>query len=181
MRKWVLRGNSEKRTKVDFNRAHPHNNSAIAMSNSAIATLAPAAGAGIGKMVADLLLIDGSYAAEVAEAFRRGLRAKVRRWDQALKDWIVDDDCRTQLQAAALSLAHMEGEPIKRVIHQHLGTTGEINLQAAVAESPQLQEQLKRLLENATFRQTAGHRPTTGTGRRTKAVKPAELEVVEFE
>ncbi len=114
--------------------------------------LAPAAGAGIGKLIADALLAMPDFIPLMRDAFVGGLQAQIHYYDRGAKEWCSRPDERTRLQAATLCLAHMEGEPIKRIIHQHLGASGEIDLLAAVRESPQLQDQLGALLEKAKFR-----------------------------
>lgn len=65
----------------------------------------------------------------------------------------VIPDCRTRLAAVVAALAHMEGDPIKRVIHQHLVTDGKIDLVAAFRESPALLAATERLISNAKFRE----------------------------
>jgi len=114
--------------------------------------LAPAAGAGLGKLVAAELLAIPDLPKEMALVIHRAMRATTRRWDPGAKDWIIDDDMRSQLQAFALTLAHMEGEPVKRIIHQHLGGDGQIDLGAALRDSPALQAAIERQLENARFK-----------------------------
>lgn len=141
-------------------------------------TLAPAAGAGIGKIIADRLLAEPGFVDAMISAIMGGLQATRSFWAKDPDDpdakakLRTEPDSKIQLQAFSLVLAHMEGEPIKRVIHQHLGASGEINLQAAVAESPQLQEQLARLLENATWKQSGR--------KRTKQAEPAKFDPPEM-
>lgn len=120
--------------------------------------LAPAAGAGLGKLLFDRLLARDDFLTALEDAIIGGLRATRSYYDKAAGGCVTEPDYRTRIQAAGMTLAQAEGEPIKRVIHQHLGASGEINLQAAVAESPQLQEQLARLLENATWKQSGRKR-----------------------
>ena len=115
-------------------------------------TLAPAAGTGIGKMLADALLATDGFAELMADVVRRGLVAETRRWDPAAKDWCVEPDMRSQLQTLTLVLAHMEGEPIKRIIHQHLGNGGTIDPLAALQDSPALRDAARRLLEKSEFK-----------------------------
>ncbi len=123
--------------------------------------LAPAAGAGIGKLLADALLAQPDFVAELVAVARRGLRAQTpRRWDKDTEDWIQDDDYRVQVQTMALLLAHMEGEPIKRVIHQHLGGNGTVDPLAALQESPALRDAARALLEKAEWRQSGRGNPT---------------------
>lgn len=113
--------------------------------------LAPAAGAGIGKIVADELL-SRDIGKKLADALERGLTATRRTWDSGVKQWVEEPDTRSQLQAAMGIMAHMEGEPVKRIIHQHLGGAGGPNLQDALRESPELQAALAKELEKAQWR-----------------------------
>lgn len=81
-------------------------------------TLAPGAGSGVGKLVAAELLGRDGIIKKLADAFEAGLTATRRTWDSGAKQWVEEADTRSQLQAAFGLLAHMEGEPIKRVIHE---------------------------------------------------------------
>lgn len=133
------------------------------------ATLAPAAGAGIGKILADRLLAEPGFVDAMVAAAVNGLRATRSYWtgkgDSA--ELVTVEDSKVQLQAFALILANMEGEPIKRVIHQHLGAGGQADPLAALQESPALRDAARRLLEKADWR-TSGHQAH-------KKPKPAEL------
>lgn len=130
--------------------------------------LAPAAGAGIGKLIADRLLADPSFMDLMIQAIKNGLQA-TRSF--LTKEGIVrEPDCKTQIQAWALVLAHMEGEPIKRIIHQHLGAGGAIDPLAALQESPALLEQAERLIEKAKWRKS-------GRAKKVEPTKPAEGEI----
>lgn len=122
------------------------------MPNQTLATLAPAAGTGIGKLLADSLLVDPKKLAEEMRAVvERGFHAQKRVWDAGAKTWAYEEDCRTQIQTLALVLAHMEGEPIKRIVHQHLGEVM-ADAQVQLRESPALREALEHELEKAKFR-----------------------------
>ena len=81
-----------------------------------------------------------------------GLKAERSFWDKNSGGIISELDHRVQIQALALLLAHMEGEPVKRIIHQHLGGDGQIDLGAALRDSPALQAAIERQLENARFK-----------------------------
>ena len=99
-----------------------------------------------------------------------GLKAQRSFWDKNSGGIISEPDHRVQIQALALLLAHMEGEPVKRIIHQHLGGDGQIDLGAALRDSPALQAAIERQLENARFKDRKRGKP---------APKPAELIVEE--
>lgn len=81
-------------------------------------TLAPGAGSGVGKLVASELLSRAGIIKKLADAFEAALTATRRTWDSGAKQWVEEPDTRSQLQAAFGLLAHMEGEPIKRVVHE---------------------------------------------------------------
>lgn len=132
-------------------------------------SLAPAAGSGMGKIVAaELLTLDAPK--KVAAALNRGLTAERSVWISEGKGqghWQSEPDTRSQLQAAALILAHMEGEPVKRVIHQHIGANGALDLGAALRESPELVALVERELDKANWRKS-------GRNGKAKPVTPAE-------
>ena len=128
-------------------------------NESTTLSLAPAAGAGIGKMVADDLLARQGFAKRLADSLDRGLTATRRTWDSGAKEWVEEPDTRSQLQAAFGIFAHMEGEPIKRIIHQHMGAAG-IDPLATLQDSPAAREALRKLLEKADWKHSgqAGHK-----------------------
>lgn len=71
-------------------------------------------------------------------------------------------------------LAHMEGEPIKRIIHQHLGAGGEQpDFVKALRESPALLTAMKREIEKAEWAQTHASR-----AQRAEAVTAVEADEV---
>lgn len=116
-------------------------------------TLAPAAGAGIGKKIADRLLSESDFIEEMARTARDGLRAMApRRWDKESQDWVQDPDMRTRAQMFFGLLAHMEGEPVKRIIHQHLGEGGKLDVGGALADSPELAAAVERELQKSKWK-----------------------------
>lgn len=116
-------------------------------------TLAPASGAGIGKILADKLLANDDFIPSLESAMLGGLKATRSFWtkDAGL---VTEPDFRVQVQTAALLLAHMEGEPVKRIIHQHLGGEGKIDVLSALQESPALLEAAAKMVEKANFRKS---------------------------
>lgn len=114
--------------------------------------LAPAAGSGIGKLLAAALLAKPDLIEGMVAVIDRGFNANKRFWDANTKSWDIEPDGRTQIQTLALVLAHMEGEPVKRIIHQHLGGAGAMDVHAALRESPALRDSMRRELEKAEFR-----------------------------
>lgn len=120
-------------------------------------SLAPAAGAGMGKLLADLLLADPEFIPLMRQTAIDCLHAMApRRWDKESGDWIADPDMRTRAQMFFGLMAHMEGEPVKRIIHQHLGADGKLDLRGALQDSPELAAAVAAELEKAKWR-TSGH------------------------
>ena len=145
------------------------------MVQTEIVSLAPAAGSGIGKQLADELLKRPDFVKKMADAMEDALEATLpRRWDASAKDWApADPDCKVRINAVALLLAHMEGEPIKRIIHQHLGGNGMIDPLSAMKESPALRDAAKRLIEKAEWHE----RPGGKSGAQLRAERAAEATV----
>lgn len=164
-------------TKVDERAQNGDQLARMLATQNAQISLAPAAGAGIGKMLFDLLLADPEFLPAMKRAAMGGLEAMRSFYDPGSKCVVSEIDSRTRMQALGLILAQAEGEPIKRVIHQHLGASGELDLLGAVRDSPQMQEQLRALLEKATW-QKSGR-------RKAKVAEPAvdvgQAPTVEFE
>lgn len=120
-------------------------------ANDATLTLAPAAGAGLGKLLFDRLLADPELPKLLLDAVNCGLTAmQPRRWDKDSQQWITDPDARTRMQTVVMLLAQAEGEPVKRIIHQHIGA-GKIDLGGALADSPELQAAMERELQKARW------------------------------
>lgn len=144
-----------------------------ALTHMENAILAPAAGAGVGKLLADLLLADPGFIPLMRKTALDCLEAmSPRRWDKETETWINDPDFRIRAQMFFGLLAHMEGEPIKRIIHQHLGGSGAVDPLAALQESPELREAAKRMLEKAEWRHSG-----KGEHKRPKKVQPETLDV----
>lgn len=133
--------------------------------------LAPAAGSGMGRQIADKLLAREGFLDRMADALDNALTATRRTWDSGAKCWNEEPDTRSQLQAFFGCLAHMEGEPIKRIIHQHLGGNGQVDPLAALQESPALREAASKLLQKAEWR--------TSGKQKHKAPKVAEAAIPE--
>ena len=94
----------------------------------------------------------------MADVAEEGLRAmSPRRWDKETESWIADPDYRVRTSTLFSIIAHMEGEPIKRIIHQHLGGNGTVDPLGALQESPALREAAKAMLEKAEWK-TSGHK-----------------------
>lgn len=137
-------------------------------------TLAPAAGAGIGKVFADQLIADPAFVRLIVDAAKDGLSATRSFWcGKGATGYLeTEPDFRVRIQTLALVLAHMEGEPVKRIIHQHLGLGRDVDPLAALKESPALRESARRLLEKADWR-TSGYQDH----KRPEKSAPAVLDV----
>ena len=146
------------------------------MKESTELILAPAAGSGIGKAIADDLLARPEFAKKLADCLERGLTATRRVWVSTGKGegyWEEEPDTRSQLQAAFGIMAHMEGEPVKRIIHQHLGGAGNgFDLQGALKDSPELSAAVERELQKANWR-TSGNQ--AHKRKKKEEEKPAEI------
>lgn len=137
-------------------------------------SLAPMAGAGIGKMLADELLKDPEFVPLMRSVALGCLRAVTHRFIMERKETIEVPDFKIQAQMFFGLLAHMEGEPVKRIIHQHLGGSGAIDPLSALQESPALREAAKRLIEKSEWR-TSGNKAS----KRPKSVEQEAAEIIE--
>ncbi len=115
------------------------------------AQLAPASGIGIGKLVADALLGDGDFVEVMRQTARDCLNATTERYDREEKKVLTVPDYRTRAQMFFGLLAQMEGEPIKRIVHQHIGGNI-VDPIAALNDSPALRAAVERALEKSRFR-----------------------------
>ena len=134
-------------------------------------SLAPAAGSGIGKLVFDALLAHPDFIPSMVAAAMGGLKATTSFYNPATREVIEKVDFKTRLQAWLALTAHAEGEPVKRIIHQHLAAGGKLDLREALTQSPELAEAVERELQKANWRHS-GNQPH----KRAKAVQPAEME-----
>ena len=135
-------------------------------------TLAPAAGAGLGKILFDRLLADPEIPELLVDAVRCGLKAMTqRRWDPQAKEWVADADAKTRVQTVVMLLAQAEGEPVKRIIHQHLGAGGQLDVLGALRESPALLAAAEREIEKAKWR-------ASGRNGKAKKAEPVPAETV---
>lgn len=139
---------------------------APALPSAEPSALAPAAGAGVGKLVAEKLLSDPEFIPLMIKAAKGGLEASRSFYDKGAGGCVTEPDYRVRVQTLALLLAHMEGEPIKRVIHEiRKGVGGAPD--EMLAESPAAIEAAKRMIAGAEAR------------RRKAGLKKAEVVDVE--
>jgi hypothetical protein len=146
----------------------------VGVQETPLIELAPAAGAGVGKAIAKELLSREGFAQRLADALDNALTATRRSWDAGSKQWITEPDTRSQLQAAFGIMAHMEGEPVKRIIHQHLGGEGKVDPLGALQESPELREAARKMLEKSEWR-TSG-RQAHKAPKKVEAITPTDSQ-----
>jgi hypothetical protein len=117
-------------------------------------SLAPAAGSGIGRRLADMLLADPEFITDLKNAFADALKAQVFLFDRPSGKFDAQPDWKTRLAAAVAILANMEGEPVKRIIHQHLGEGGDpaAELDRAIENNPHLIRAMEKQLARAKRR-----------------------------
>ena len=82
--------------------------------------LTPAAGSGIGRKFATALVSDDELVKHMKAAAMDGLQATTGHFDKAV-GWVETPDFKTRLAALFGILSHLEGDPLKRVLHQHSG------------------------------------------------------------
>lgn len=135
-------------------------------------SLAPAAGAGVGKKLAERLLARDDFMPLMEAAAIDGLQAMApRRWDKDTQDWITDPDMKTRTAVFFGLIANMEGEPVKRIIHQHVGGGGRVDLVQSLHDSPALLDAAKAMIAKAEHR-------TLKPAREEKKARKVALEQV---
>jgi hypothetical protein len=115
-------------------------------------SLAPGAGSGIGRKLADRLLARPDCLDLLESALLSALKAENRYFDKAANKMVRYPDAKTRLQAVMGFLAHMEGEPVKRILHFDAtkGQPGDMEeLAATLAASPALRSSVQRALKKA--------------------------------
>ena len=144
-------------------------------NSSALAAMAPAAGAGIGKQLAELLLSEPGFPDLMRKVALDCLNATTHRWEPGLKETIYIPDYKTRAQMFFGLLAHMEGEPVKRIIHQHIGNGG-VDTLAALQESPALLAAVEREVAKARWR-SSGNAAHKRPGAAAPRIGEAEIVV----
>lgn len=136
-------------------------------------TLAPAAGAGIGKLIAENLLARPGFIEAMSDVIEGAIHATARHWDREKREFVIEPDWKTRLAAFFGAMAHMEGEPIKRILHQHMGPAGIDPL--AALENPAVREAMQAQLDKFNFRSTPGERSKAkAKERREKRAEPVQ-------
>lgn len=131
--------------------------------------LAPAAGSGIGKILAAELVQDPAFIGHLKSAYMDALTAEQFFYDKGAKEWRGEPDYKTRLAAANSIMAHMEGDPIKRIIHQRMdGPTPADALETAL-ESPALVDAMELAVQKARNKQRKA-------ARLEKKAEPAAIE-----
>lgn len=145
-----------------------------------ILALAPAAGTGIGKELAERLLKRPDFMQLLEDAAVSALTAmQNQRWNPVARQWEPPaPDAKTRLAALLGLMAQLEGDPVKRIVHQHLGDGGALDLHAVLKDSAELRELLQREVNRA---KGPGERSKDYAVRRRqeKEAVPAELVVEE--
>ncbi len=119
--------------------------------------LAPAAGAGIGRALAEKLLANPDFLPAMEAAVMGGLRAHSTLWDKEANSgkggWMKAEDHKTQVMTYVQVLANMEGAPIKRIVSQRINeAVSATDLMELIHASPALASELQRTLDKAAFR-----------------------------
>lgn len=113
--------------------------------------LAPNAGSGIGRLFFQALLANPKIVELLTEAAIGGLKADVSFRDRKTGEIVSTPDFRTRVQTLTMLLAQAEGDPVKRVIHEHT-TSGALDVMSALQASPGLLQAVEREVEKAKFR-----------------------------
>jgi hypothetical protein len=139
-------------------------------SDNALA-LAPGAGSGIGKLIAERLLADPDFLPLMLQAAKDGLRAVRSYWDKDTRQMVHEPDNRVQIQTLFGLLSHMEGDPVKRVIHEF--KKGGVDPLEAL-DSPAAVDAAERMIAGARAKLRR-----QGVKVGPKQVLPAEIEVAD--
>ncbi len=117
------------------------------------AILAPGAGSGLGRKLAEELEKRPRFIEALADAYMDGLKATVSRWNVELKAFEDIPDAKTRVLTANAIIANMEGEPVKRVLVAQGAGNRKSETDARVIEriaaSPALQGQLEAQIRRA--------------------------------
>ncbi len=114
-------------------------------------SLTPASGTGLGKVIFEALLRDDSFLPSMVAAALGGLNACFpKRWDKENDCWGESEpDHKTRVHTFLALWAQAEGEPVKRTIHQHIATGGQLDAIGALQDSPAMLDSLERTIAKA--------------------------------
>jgi hypothetical protein len=112
--------------------------------------LAPGAGTGIGKKLAERFLDRPDCIQLLENAFVGALKADLRYYDKDAKKMVIYPDGKTRLNAAMGLLAQLEGEPVRRIVHQVInGSANQAGLMDELAHSPALRSAMRKTIDEA--------------------------------
>jgi NAD(P)-dependent dehydrogenase (short-subunit alcohol dehydrogenase family) len=114
-----------------------------------LSALAPAAGSGIGAQIAAGFLARGDWLALCIDALVAALQANCKVYDKANNCLVTYPDGRTRLEAVHKIWSHLEGEPVKRIIHEVRRGRDAESLQDELTRSPALREAAREMLDAA--------------------------------
>ena len=122
--------------------------------NDALSLLAPGAGSGMGAELAARILSRPDWLDLCEAAIVHGLTAQMRFFDKAANDgkggFVIMQDAKTQVATVTAIWSHIEGDPVKRIVHE---VHGDPDVAAAadeqLASSPGLRAAMRRRLDAA--------------------------------
>ena len=115
----------------------------------AIHALAPAAGSGVGAALAQRFFARPDWLDKLEAGLINALEAQHKIYDKSAGGVVTYPDGKTQLAAVFGLMAHMEGEPVKRIIHEVRRGRDAESLQDELSRSPALREAAREMLEAA--------------------------------
>ena len=120
--------------------------------------LAPGAGEGVGRLVADKLTAEPDFAQRMVEAVMVGLVAESRCYDMGKREMMTYPDCKTRLAAFNAAMAHLVGEPVKRIQVLQVAAGGETDAErmGRLLQSPAVRESLQAALNKAAAGESTG-------------------------
>ncbi len=113
--------------------------------------LAPGAGQGIVRKLAQTVLARPDFMGLLEDALISSLKAENKVFDKEQGVLVTYPDAKTRLAALLGILAQFEGDPVKRILHQHVGTPGgaQDELAETLSASPALRGAVERALRKA--------------------------------
>jgi hypothetical protein len=115
----------------------------------AIRALAPAAGTGVGSALAQRFFGRPDWLDKLEASLINALGAEHRVYGGKGVGIITYPDGKTQLAAVLGLMSHMDGEPVKRIIHEVRRGRDAESLQDELTRSPALREAAREMLDAA--------------------------------